>query len=165
MAAPVFTVDPQASLTKKSQVHLLPCRIHHDGNVDPIGTYWNPSEGPDGKKIAYLRGRKLYGKATKLPEGYYGSVVEKSEAKKPKTDEGAMEDVVAEEDFEDALDVGAMQGRAAFDELTIWGHESTTDAHEDPYVRSMEEWVSFAEQIHSYPAVDVSSKKPELCRA
>ncbi|OTB01120.1 hypothetical protein M426DRAFT_224039 [Hypoxylon sp. CI-4A] len=152
MAHPVFTVDPQAGISKKAQVNLLPCRIHHDGNVHPISTYWNPNESQDKTKTAYLRGRKLHGKAVKLPEGYYGSVVEKTQPKKPESREDEMhEDVQVLEEPDDQLEIGAMQGKATFDELTIWNHESLAESSEDPYLRGMEEWISLAEQIHSYP--------------
>ncbi|KAI1078206.1 ribonuclease H1 small subunit [Whalleya microplaca] len=155
MAPSVFTVASEESIEKKAQVHLLPCRIDHDGNVNPIDTYWNPSEGQDQIKTAYLRGRKLHGKPVKLPDGYYGSVVEKSEpeTKTPRQEE----DVELQEESDDQLETGAMQGKAAFEELMIWGHESTGDSSSDPYVRSMEEWIAFAEQIHSYPS-DSSAK-------
>ncbi|KAL7629735.1 hypothetical protein AAE478_001258 [Parahypoxylon ruwenzoriense] len=160
MAPPVFTVDSQESAQKKTQVHLLPCRIHHDGNVDPIDTYWNPSESQDQIKTAYLRGRKLHGKAVKLPSGYYGSVAEKSKPKKSvQSRREEMAEDVELEDLEEPLETGAMQGKATFDEFLIWGHESTANASEDPYVRSMEEWISFAEQIHSYPSAEISDNK------
>ncbi|KAI1413802.1 ribonuclease H1 small subunit [Hypoxylon sp. FL1857] len=152
MAHPILTVEPQEVSQKKAQVHLLPCRIHHDGNVHPINTYWNPSEGQDQMKTAYLRGRKLHGKAVKLPEGYYGSVVEKSEVKKSEDSKEMVEDVEIVEDPNDQLEIGAMQGKATFDELMVWNHEALANSSENPYLRGMEEWISFAEQIHSYPS-------------
>ena len=47
MAHPMFTVPTESSQSqqKKAQVHLLPCRIHHDGAVGSTETYWNPVEG------------------------------------------------------------------------------------------------------------------------
>lgn len=61
--------------------------------------------------------------------------------------ESVDEDVEIIESPEDQLEVGAMQGKAAFDELMIWGHESTSDSSVDPYVRGMEEWIAFAEEV------------------
>ncbi|KAI8959206.1 ribonuclease H1 small subunit [Daldinia sp. FL1419] len=157
MAHPVFTVDSQENIEKKAQIHLLPCRVHHDGNVNPVETYWNPTESEGEKKIAYLRGRKLHGKVVKLPEGYYGSVVEKSAPKKPQpSQEEMIEDLQIIEDPDDQLEVGAMQGKATFDEFVVWNHETLADSSEDPYLRGMEEWISFAGQIHSYPSVKAS---------
>ncbi|KAI1452762.1 ribonuclease H1 small subunit [Annulohypoxylon moriforme] len=161
MAEPVFTVESQDSISKKAQVNLLPCRIHHDGNVDPIDTYWNPEEGQDQTKTAYLRGRKLQGKVVKLPEGYYGTIVEKTEPKKPEkpsNEEEMTEIIEIEDDSDDQIETGAMRGKATFDELMVWNHESLADSNEDPYIRGMEEWISFAEQIHSYPSKNPSDK-------
>ncbi|KAI0380405.1 ribonuclease H1 small subunit [Hypomontagnella monticulosa] len=160
MSHPVFSVESQESIQKKAQVHLLPCRIHHDGNIDPMNTYWNPSEDQaDRTKTAYLRGRKLHGKTVKLPEGYYGSIVEKSEPKKPEDTkkEGAVEVIDLEEESDDQLETGAMQGKATFNEVMIWNHESLADPSEDAHLRGVEEWISFAEQIHSYPSDKLAS--------
>ncbi|KAI0134948.1 ribonuclease H1 small subunit [Daldinia grandis] len=153
MAHPVFTVNSQENIQLKAQIHLLPCRIHHDGKVNPAETYWSPNESEDQTKTAYIRGRKLHGKAVKLPEGYHGSVVEKSAPKKPDPScEEMVEDLEIIEDPEDQLEVGAMQGRATFDEFVVWNHEALANSSEDPYLRGMEEWISFAGQIHSYPS-------------
>ncbi|KAI1373250.1 ribonuclease H1 small subunit [Hypoxylon crocopeplum] len=160
MSHPILTVESQDSTQKKAQVHLLPCRINHDGNVNPTDAYWSPSEDQDKTKTAYLRGRKLYGKAVDLPQGYYGSVVEKSEPKKPeKSTDEMVDDVELLEESDDQLEIGAMQGKAIFDEFMIWGHESLANSSEDPYLRGMEEWISFAEQIHSYPSENVPEKQ------
>ncbi|KAI1291172.1 ribonuclease H2, subunit C [Xylaria venustula] len=154
MPPPLFTVESEASKKKKAQVNLLPCRIHHDGDVNPSNTFWNPTEAQesDGLQTAYFRGRKFHGKALKLPEGYHGVVVEKTDAK-PQTlsaeQEPTEEDVEVSEHPGDQLEIGEMRGKAAFDELMIWGHESTSDSTADPYVRGMEEWIAFAEEIHS----------------
>ncbi|KAI1502365.1 ribonuclease H2, subunit C [Biscogniauxia marginata] len=163
MAPPVYTV---ASAEKKAQLNLLPCRIHYDGNVNASDPFWNPSPSrggnPDGSKTAYFRGRKLNGITMKLPEGYYGTIVEKSEPKPEQRGNDEMtDDVELQEDPDNQLEVGAMQGKAAFDEMTIWGHESSVDASEDPYIRSIEEWITFAEQVHSYPSETDSSAKPQ----
>ncbi|KAI3328139.1 ribonuclease H2, subunit C [Ustulina deusta] len=162
MPAPLFVVESEASKQQKAKVNLLPCRIHHDGDVNPSNTFWNPTESQDEFQTAYLRGRKLHGKAVKLPEGYYGVVVEKTDAK-PHTlsteQEPIDEDVEVIENPEEQLQVGTMRGKAEFDELMIWGHESTGDSSADPYVRGMEEWISFAEEIHSSPTESESSTK------
>lgn len=85
----------------------------------------------------------------KLPEGYHGLVVEKSDVKPDTSRKGEPvdEDIEVIENPEDQLEVGAMKGKAAFDELMIWGHESTGDSSADPYVRGMEEWIAFAEEV------------------
>lgn len=78
-------------------------------------------------------------------------VVEKADPK-PETatkQEPVDDDVDVIENPEDQLQVGVMKGRATFDELMIWGHESTSDSSTDPYVRGMEEWIAFAEEVRS----------------
>ncbi|KAI1336632.1 ribonuclease H2, subunit C [Xylariaceae sp. FL0016] len=160
MTPPVFSVGTDEGSEKKATVHLLPCRIHHDGNVDPSDVYWSPSEVQDGHKTAYVRGRKLHGKATRLPEGYYGSVVVKSETQpEPQSPREMTEDVEIIEDPNDELQVGAMQSKATFHEVVVWDHETTADPIADPYLRSMEEWVSFAAKIHSSEADSSLSAK------
>ena len=72
----------------------------------------------------------------RLPEGYRGAVVEKGEP-------GVDRDVEVQNEEE----VGALHDKAAFDEVVVWGHESIADSAADPYVRGVEEWISFAEQV------------------
>lgn len=52
-----------------------------------------------------------------------------------------------EEDKELSDPVGTMRVTADFDELVVWGHEVVADAAEDPYVRSMEEWLEVADKV------------------
>ncbi|KAJ3495335.1 hypothetical protein NLG97_g3465 [Lecanicillium saksenae] len=113
--------------------NLLPCRIQHDGSIDPVGAYWKPVDCADNTKEAYFRGRRLQGKALPLPEGYRGLVVERTpdELKKEKqlpsdaTDENDDEVVAMET-------VGTMQATGEFDEMVIWSHESMASAAADP---------------------------------
>ncbi|ETS75905.1 hypothetical protein PFICI_12849 [Pestalotiopsis fici W106-1] len=151
MSQPILTVSSATSRSKKAQVNLLPCRVHHDGSINSIEPYWKPTENGDNLKTAYIRGRKLHGKTVKLPAGYYGSVVEKGETKREtpgSTD--AVNGNLDDEELADPIEIAPLSSKADFDDLVIWGHESTADSATDPYLRSMEEWVSFSEQLHSY---------------
>lgn len=47
----------------------------------------------------------------------------------------------------DLVELGTMDVKAEFDEMVIWGHESSADAASDPYVRSIEEWLAAAELV------------------
>lgn len=40
-----------------------------------------------------------------------------------------------------------MKVTAAFDEVVVWGHETVGNAASDPYVRSVEEWLSMANKV------------------
>lgn len=42
MAAPAMLSLKEGGETKKMTANLLPCRIHHDGPIDPVGAYWMP---------------------------------------------------------------------------------------------------------------------------
>ena len=102
------------------------------------------------QNTAYIRGRKLYGKTVKLPEGYYGAVASRQEAKK---DDGrpSHEDEMSldhnDGDSEQATPMAALRSEGVFDEFVVWGHESIADASADPHVRGIEEWIGFAEKV------------------
>lgn len=160
MTQPILTIKPEENKAK-AIANLLPCRIHHNGPVDAASQYWKPTtaEGTtkppinlapkkattpnksifsDGSKTAYFRGRKLHGKAIKLPEQCHGVVIERR-------DDTARPAGTEDEELSDP--VGTMRVTADFDELVVWGHEAVADAAEDPYVRSMEEWLQVADKV------------------
>jgi ribonuclease H2 subunit C len=155
---------------QKSQDHhgqcmpnILPCRINHDGPVNASKRYWAPIQSKgrlqiingrmfltiiqDGKTTAYFRGRKLHGKNVKVPEGYRGVVASSTEEKLPRAFQQGEEEAEQDEDGEVILEVGIIEEKAEFGEVMIWGHEVLPDAVADPYVKGMEEWVAFAEQV------------------
>lgn len=100
----------------------------------------------DDKRVAYFRGRKLHGKALKVPEGYRGVVVDKTEPPEPRAPRPDEPEVV-DLDAEDDMPLGALDTKAEFDEIVIWGHESMADTSSDPYVRGVEEWMKVAEKV------------------
>lgn len=57
---------------------------------------------------------------------------------------------------EEDLEVKVLEEQATFDEVMVWGHEVVVDEGSDPYVRGVEEWIGFAEQVRS---IDL-----DLCR-
>ncbi|KAL2683035.1 hypothetical protein Neosp_007498 [[Neocosmospora] mangrovei] len=148
MSQPILSIKSDDNKSK-AVANLLPCRIHHDGPVPDVSNYWTPTTAEDGTKLAYFRGRKLHGKTVKLPERCRGAVVERRQEKElqPAAEEPV---VVIDDDEAEKEPVGTMQVTAEFDEMVIWGHETLVDAAEDPYIRSMEEWLQVAGQIHSY---------------
>ncbi|ROW05182.1 hypothetical protein VSDG_00277 [Cytospora chrysosperma] len=150
MEQPILSVEQKQGSSQKVTPNLLPCRIHHDGLIGSADAYWTPSQEPDGKRIAYFRGRKLHGKALKVPEGYRGVVVEKTDAPNPQASRPDEPEVI-DVDTEDEVPLGALETKAGFDEMMIWGHETMADAASDPYVRGVEEWI----KIHSY---DITEK-------
>ncbi|KAK0712271.1 ribonuclease H2, subunit C [Apiosordaria backusii] len=144
---PILHLDSASSSHKKTTAHLLPCKIHHTGPVEPTQSFWDPrtSESSSDTKEAYFRGRKLKGKPLALPEGYKGVVAVSS-----LPDQNGDADVIdLEKDGHGKLEV-----QAEFDEVVVWGHESLADAAADGYVRSLEEWVGVAGAIHSFDDAD-----------
>lgn len=45
MTQPILTIEgaSEGADQAKASVNLLPCRVHHDGEVGAIDTYWNPA--------------------------------------------------------------------------------------------------------------------------
>ncbi|KAG0652804.1 hypothetical protein D0Z07_0644 [Hyphodiscus hymeniophilus] len=136
--------------------NVLPCRINRNGHVNVSRRYWNPTKATDGKTIAYFRGRKLHGKQLKMPDGYRGVVLSSSDAILPQKDPARAE--AREDDDEEEPEVKIMEEQGVFEEIMVWGHEAVMDEF-DPYVRGLEEWIGFAEQIHSCDADDTTASK------
>jgi ribonuclease H2 subunit C len=84
----------------------------------------------------------------KILKGYRGVVVSSTDRILPKS-KSAVED---EEEDEDEPDVKIMEEQSEFDDIMLWGHEALPDDNADPYVRGMEEWIAFAEQV-CYPSL------------
>ncbi|MCJ1239620.1 3'-5' exonuclease [Varicellaria rhodocarpa] len=169
------TASPASS--EKCTPNILPCRIARTGPVNASERYWTPetTQGQtclletsahsskfaeiflDGKKIAYFRGRKLVGKQVALPEGYRGAVVRKSDRTiQPPVHETASipithadVDKLDGEDEQREEPIRILEEEASFEEVIIWGHESLPAA-DDVHVRGMDEWVSWAEAMHSF---------------
>jgi ribonuclease H2 subunit C len=55
---------------------------------------------------------------------------------------------MSNDEEEEAAEVGIIEERATFDEIIIWGHEAMPDNLTDPYVKGLEEWISFSEKVH-----------------
>ncbi|KAK3485799.1 ribonuclease H2, subunit C [Neurospora hispaniola] len=170
---PILAFTSSSNSPPKTTPNLLPCRIHHSGSVEPTDSFWSPHHEQDGNlKIAYFRGRKLHGKTLPLPEGYKGVVASKVSPKQQTTNQKprlAHEmSFVMENDEPEVIDLdseagsggqepevqvqvgGAMEVQAEFEEVVVWGHEHLADAGGDAYVRGVEEWVGFAERVHSF---------------
>lgn len=165
----MLSIQPPTSSTKKATPNLLPASIKHNGPIPTSQRYWNPSSEEDGTKTAYFRGRKLRGRTVKVPEGYEGRVIQKTEevlpsAQQPKQngerdmaaelrrmeegdEDDEMEDGVQSASLEE-VDVKIMETTSMFDEVVVWGHEMLPD-DEDVYVKGLEEWIGFASAIHS----------------
>ncbi|KAL2137223.1 hypothetical protein VTI74DRAFT_6434 [Chaetomium olivicolor] len=149
MSQPILSLKSETTTSEeipKATPHLLPCRVHHNGSVEPVQCFWEPKANDDGTSTAYFRGRKLQGKTVKLPEGYRGVVALVSGPKGP-TRHPEDSQVV---DLEAETSQGSLHSQAEFDDMVLWGHEAAPDPSADPYSKGVEEWITLAERIHSY---------------
>ncbi|KZF23256.1 ribonuclease H1 small subunit [Xylona heveae TC161] len=148
--------------------NILPCRINHNGSLNASSRFWAPKTEDDEKMSAYFRGRKLVGRALKVPEGYEGIVAASKGERLPhnhgieprRTSVGIMLDEgVDEEGEEDIPPTKILEQQASFDELIIWGHEAEPDEGSDAYLKGIQEWIQFSEAMHSHPTNAHSQKK------
>ncbi|KAM5445663.1 hypothetical protein MaudCBS49596_007309 [Microsporum audouinii] len=131
--------------------NILPCRIHHDGPIEVSSRHWNPvfdaaTEEKPRTSTVYFRGRKLRGRSVPLPGKYHGVVV----TRQPQC-EDPVQLVVGDHDDDEAEEkeepISQLETVGMFSTIMVWEHEKVpTD--EDVYVRSMEEWISFAHAMH-----------------
>lgn len=100
--------------------------------------------------ISYFRGRKLHGKAVKVPKGYRGAIIATTETALSQEKVAGRRDQKDEnrEDGEMELEeVLIMEEKAEFEEVVVWGHEVLPDEGMDPYLMGMGEWVGMAEKV------------------
>lgn len=148
----MYAINREPTLRKVTP-NVLPCSIKHSGPVQTHKRYWSPTSDKDGKaSTAYFRGRKFRGRILKVPKGYQGVVLEKTDKllpqKPPTADELRQieEDDEMEVEAEKPAEVRVMDEKAQFDELVVWGHELLPEG-DDVYVKGVEEWIAFAEAV------------------
>ncbi|KAK5121778.1 hypothetical protein LTR85_004653 [Meristemomyces frigidus] len=150
-----------STTSRKLTPNILPCTIKHNGPISTSKRYWAPSTtiSPNGvnQHTSYLRGRKLRGRVIRIPEGYRGYVLEKTNklvsqkpVQKPHThvDTETAERADDELDEEEPAEVKVMEQKGCFDEIMLWGHEVVPE-EDDEYVKGVEEWIAFAEAMHT----------------
>lgn len=98
----------------------------------------------------------MHGKTVKILEGYKGVILSSTDQKLPKEPQ-ASEEVEELHENEQSEDIGVLEEQAEFDEVMVWGHEALPDESTDPYVRGVEEWIAFAEQVSSGPRFSCST--------
>ncbi|MCJ1385580.1 hypothetical protein MMC17_008703 [Xylographa soralifera] len=144
--------------------NILPCRINHSGPVNASKRYWNVEEDEKGRKMAYFRGRKLLGRDVKLSDSYRGVIVCETDRVLPQSESpnasgcdarantnanATAEDEEDEDEEEDEVEpIKILEEVATFDDIVVWGHEQVP-GEEDVFVRGVQEWIAFAEAMHS----------------
>lgn len=99
----------------------------------------------------------MKGKEIRVPAGYKGIVVKEAKEGKDTEKDSDKQNIRDGEDFEEEEEEQAnmLQDLGSFDEVVLWGHESIVES-EDPFVKGMEEWISFAEAVS--PAIPAISR-------
>ncbi|KAI9893196.1 MAG: hypothetical protein M1814_000744 [Vezdaea aestivalis] len=155
---------------ENSALNVLPCKIGHDGPVNATKRYWNPTKGngkctpsakdemvilltigrsrTDGNVTSYFRGRKLHAKPVAIPEGYRGVIASATD----KIEKFQVHPEVEGENTEadEAFEVKILEETGEFQELMVWGHDTTIDPADDVYIRGVQEWIGLAEKMHAY---------------
>ncbi|KAI9799817.1 MAG: hypothetical protein M1825_004377 [Sarcosagium campestre] len=104
----------------------------------------------------------------KVPDGYRGAILctsdkqvaaengahENSETTRVEGGCSFAENNVDEEDMDDQDKIAIVEEHATFDTLVVWNHEVLPDEGSDPYIRAMNEWISFSDQVHSHDIDD-----------
>ncbi|KAH7130389.1 ribonuclease H2, subunit C [Dendryphion nanum] len=145
----MLSIQPSKT-QQKCTPNLLPARINHNGPVNNASQYWKPETDPQGKDHAYFRGRHLHGTAVPLPANYAGAVLNVTEKDLPETpgDKSGVDEDPEGEDDDMKVEVKIAEQIGTFDEMMVWKHGSVVDEKADIYVRSVEEWIGFAEAMH-----------------
>ena len=123
----------------------------------------------DGTKTSYFRGRKLRGKAIKIPKGYKGpkprsqrllanaidngagiAVSKSNETKLSRLNPWMPADAPESVDDDDGESppepIKILKEEAQFDSITVWGHDRLPTA-DDPFCRGIAEWISLAQAV------------------
>ncbi|KAL6233663.1 hypothetical protein BDW75DRAFT_184121 [Aspergillus navahoensis] len=148
----MFAIQPQQKASESKgkassdgcTPNILPCRIHHDGPVESLSRYWTPTTDEKDLQTAYFRGRRLRGRRVQIPEGYEGVVVTHTDREIPT----ATDRETVNEESENDEPVKVLEKQATFGDYMVWGHE-VIPAADDSFVKGVEEWVRFAEVMHT----------------
>ncbi|KAJ5476178.1 Ribonuclease H2subunit C [Penicillium sp. IBT 31633x] len=142
----------------KCTPNIIPCRIHHDGPVDSLERYWTPvTDAKDNTKTSHFRGRKLRGRRVALPDGYQGVVASPTDRVVPpsrQVDGDGVEDAEAEPEEP----VKILETQSTFDDFVVFGHEALPAA-DDMFVKGVEEWIQFADAMHTTPSLTKNGNK------
>ncbi|OQD64995.1 hypothetical protein PENPOL_c006G10803 [Penicillium polonicum] len=159
----MYTIQPASPQSEKNDStpqctpNIIPCRIHHDGPIDSLDRYWTVKDEKDNTQTAHFRGRKLRGRRVALPDGYQGVVATPTDRVLPAT-QRAESDGAEDVEAEPEEPVKIMEMQSTFDEFVVWGHEALPAA-DDTFVKGVEEWLQFADAMHTAPASVTNGKE------
>ncbi|KAJ5598106.1 hypothetical protein N7537_008190 [Penicillium hordei] len=159
----MYAIQPAGSQSEKHgstlqcTPNIIPCRIHHDGPIDSLDRYWTVKDEKDNTQTVYFRGRKLRGRRVTLPDGYQGVVATATDRVLPAT-QRADSDGAEDAEAEPEEPVKIMEMQSTFDEFVVWGHEALPAA-DDTFVKGVEEWLQFADAMHTTPTSVMNGKE------
>ncbi|CAI7666873.1 unnamed protein product [Penicillium discolor] len=159
----MYAIQPASSQSEKKDStlqctpNIIPCRIHHDGPIDSLDRYWTVKDEKDNTQTAHFRGRKLRGRRVALPDGYQGVVATPTDRVLPAT-QRADSDGAEDAETEPEEPVKIMEMQSTFDEFVVWGHEALPAA-DDTFVKGVEEWLQFADAMHTTPTSVTNGKE------
>ncbi|KAL2356805.1 putative ribonuclease H2 subunit C [Cryomyces antarcticus] len=157
----MLAIQQSTQRAEKCTPNVLPCRIDHNGPVSASTRYWAPETDDKGRSVAYFRGRKLLGRSVKVPDGYRGAVLTKTEKTLQPNGRGPARDTSEDADEEEVEEVLLMEENASFEEIVVWDHGAMPAETEDPYSKGVQEWIALAEAMHvCTPVEDGKTSKP-----
>ena len=122
-----------------SNIHLLPCKIQHNGEAKVDEYFQSSIKGTsEGKLRVSFHGRILQGESIDVPDGYYGYVL--TEDRKPVTDE------------EDRC----FKASNKFSKFTYWNLENTPSTNDK--IKKAMQWVNISSAIHRPVQFDTDSE-------
>jgi ribonuclease H2 subunit C len=129
--------------------NLLPCSIDHSGTVDVDKELWKSSANDEGNSVSYLRGRRIVGEQTHIPEGYQGMLLQSTHSALRTADAGGLSNIHhnASQDEAEHVEVTTMKQLASFDKILVWEH-GKPPVGDDSHVKGLKEWIGFAEAVH-----------------
>ncbi|XP_046855059.1 ribonuclease H2 subunit C-like [Xenia sp. Carnegie-2017] len=126
--------------TEKPTVHLLPCKIEHNGEAE-VDEYFQSCIKDDGKgmKKVSFRGRMLMGEKVAIPDGYSGYLLR--ENRKPVTDDQDR----------------SFRAIKRFSEFTHWNLEDRPCLNDK--IRKAMQWIYISSAIHQPVKTDTVMAK------
>ena len=83
-----------------------------------------------------------------MPEGYTGAIVQMPDKEaEEESIKKAFRDEDREEGGEDTVVETEAVRAAEFGEFMVWDHGQLPDGSSDPYMKGIQEWISFAETV------------------
>ncbi|KJZ79422.1 hypothetical protein HIM_00891 [Hirsutella minnesotensis 3608] len=155
MSEPLLAINGSNTCDRPSTVpNLLPCRIHHNGSVNPSAAFWMPTQAEDSNSAAYFRGRKLQAQALAVPVNYQGVLVERMPQEVNERSTGHQ---ASREQDDDSVQVETMQVTGQFEKVLVWSHGASSDSSSDAFIRGINEWLQVADKIHSFTDCEKAS--------